>query len=454
MSHRFLNFFTIVSSLLFLSIIDVGLNFFNLVPPEDPLVFQSRTYIDSFSPFIESADGVVSIKPEWVSSDEAYRVRKGKLAGRFFLHPGFRPTSFQKNKPPITLRIFAFGGSTTFGQFVGAEASFPGILQSELSQFFPNYNIEVINLGCSGLESERVSILVKAATQYQPDLFVVYSGHNEMMRGDLKNLPETYVNNIRKTMLSISSIARWLNYWLVTTRNSHKYEILKEEAAALKAHKILFYNPLTIEKEEMQLPSHDFINNSILTYSKNLKEVILTAKRSDIPILKILPINNIFYPYMGSAHEDTFTQVDDFKEKLDASRDMFQKGQYKKALTYSNKAIELSPQYAYSWYVRGIIHLSLGQTQRALEDLQLAVDLDCRTHRMTSRLQAAMIDMVESFNIPWFDLRPLFHKELKIKTAQELFIDHVHPTKYGHKLIAMELLPTIKNILENRISEN
>jgi phospholipase/lecithinase/hemolysin len=65
-----------------------------------------------------------------------------------------------------------------------------------------------------------------------------------------------------------------------------------------------------------------------------------------------------------------------------------------------------------------------------------------------------MIDKVESFNIPWLDLRSLFHKELDNKTAQELFIDHVHPTKYGHNLIAMAQKKKKKSILENQMSKN
>ncbi len=86
---------------------------------------------------------------------------------------------FSTIKGENVYRIFAFGGSTTEGVPWGRKNSFPAQLQESLQIRIPSKNIEVINVGVAGYASSRVLEILKETLEYQPDLFVVYTGQNE-----------------------------------------------------------------------------------------------------------------------------------------------------------------------------------------------------------------------------------------------------------------------------------
>ncbi len=86
---------------------------------------------------------------------------------------------FSSSKTKNKYRIFAFGGSTTEGVPWGRNDSFPAQLHESLQEMIPTREIEVINVGVAGYASSRVLEIFKEMLDYQPDLFVVYTGQNE-----------------------------------------------------------------------------------------------------------------------------------------------------------------------------------------------------------------------------------------------------------------------------------
>lgn len=76
-------------------------------------------------------------------------------------------------------RVLLFGGSNTQG-FP------PHILQERLELATGGVNHEVINLGRRGYGSERVAILFEQALELDPDVVVIYSGHNEFVEAGFR----------------------------------------------------------------------------------------------------------------------------------------------------------------------------------------------------------------------------------------------------------------------------
>ncbi len=93
----------------------------------------------------------------------------------------FRPASFERNKPEGTYRVFALGGSTTQGEPYSTETAFPAWFGECLRCGMPDKRIEVINCGGLSYASYRVLAILKEVLQYQPDLILVYTGHNEFL---------------------------------------------------------------------------------------------------------------------------------------------------------------------------------------------------------------------------------------------------------------------------------
>jgi tetratricopeptide (TPR) repeat protein len=93
----------------------------------------------------------------------------------------FNAQSFPKKKPEGTYRIFTLGGSTTYGHPWRDSVSYAGWLRELLPAADPTRKWEVINAGGISYASYREAKLTEELARYEPDLIVVYSGHNEFL---------------------------------------------------------------------------------------------------------------------------------------------------------------------------------------------------------------------------------------------------------------------------------
>jgi hypothetical protein len=74
---------------------------------------------------------------------------------------GFRGDEFSKEKDDNTIRIFAVGGSTTYGFGVPNESSYPFLLQKKINSLNLEKKVEVINAGVAGAWSKMETDLIK-----------------------------------------------------------------------------------------------------------------------------------------------------------------------------------------------------------------------------------------------------------------------------------------------------
>ncbi len=100
--------------------------------------------------FVERADGRVDL------------VRAG---GRRFY-----PQSFQKERPPDTLRIFVIGDSVPRGPAL--KKSYPWLLQEELKR--QGFKAEVINLSVAGYGARRSQVVLNKILEYDPSLVILH----------------------------------------------------------------------------------------------------------------------------------------------------------------------------------------------------------------------------------------------------------------------------------------
>ena len=91
----------------------------------------------------------------------------------------FCPQSFNAVKGPDTFRIFCLGGSTVQGRPYAVETSFTTWLKLNLEAARPQTDFEVINCGGISYASYRLVPIMSEVLKYKPDLFIIYTGHNE-----------------------------------------------------------------------------------------------------------------------------------------------------------------------------------------------------------------------------------------------------------------------------------
>ncbi len=94
----------------------------------------------------------------------------------------FHSQRFDRDKQDGAFRIFTLGGSTTYGRpYDGDVVSFAAWLRELLPLADPSRTWEVINAGGISYASYRVARIVDELVAYAPDLFVIYTGHNEFI---------------------------------------------------------------------------------------------------------------------------------------------------------------------------------------------------------------------------------------------------------------------------------
>ena len=93
---------------------------------------------------------------------------------------GFRGNEFQEQKHDIDFRIFAVGGSTTFGSGATDDETWPAYLQQILNEKITGKKIEVINAGVHGATVVAEYDMIKnKISSLDPDLIIMFDGWND-----------------------------------------------------------------------------------------------------------------------------------------------------------------------------------------------------------------------------------------------------------------------------------
>ncbi len=181
----------VVSVLVFFLLLEGGLALFGVSPvlkTEDPFV------------------GFAANVPLYVPDPDAARGIDGHRPNKLRY---FNQQSFPREKDPETYRIFTLGGSTTYGRPYSDTTSFAGWLRELLPLVDASRKWEVINAGGISYASYRVAHLMEELVRYQPDLFIVYTGHNEFLEertyGEIREMPAA----IRSTVALLSRTRTW-----------------------------------------------------------------------------------------------------------------------------------------------------------------------------------------------------------------------------------------------------
>jgi len=106
-----------------------------------------------------------------------------KFAWRFFppiLAREFEPFAFPARKPANTCRIFVLGSSAAQG-IPNHAFCFGRFLKVMLEERYPGVRFEVITTAMAAINSHVIREIAKECARYEPDVFVVYMGNNEVV---------------------------------------------------------------------------------------------------------------------------------------------------------------------------------------------------------------------------------------------------------------------------------
>ncbi|RMD92982.1 MAG: SGNH/GDSL hydrolase family protein, partial [Calditrichaeota bacterium] len=124
-------------------------------------------------------------RPLFVTADfdARYWIVNPSVGQRYFLQKAVTPITafdfFLKHKPANAYRIFVLGGSSAAGYPYLYNGTFPRMLKTRLQDAYPQKLIEVVNLAMPAVNSFTLLDFMRELPDYQPDLILIYAGHNE-----------------------------------------------------------------------------------------------------------------------------------------------------------------------------------------------------------------------------------------------------------------------------------
>ncbi|MBN1466643.1 tetratricopeptide repeat protein [candidate division KSB1 bacterium] len=399
---------------LLLALLELGLDLFN--------------YGGNLDLFVQSATG------------EEY-VLNPNVTARYFFHKGVKtPTpitqSFAAEKDSLTCRIFCLGASTTQGFPYEVNAAFPAVLKNILSTVHPDRHVQVINCGITALTSHSVLDLGREILlKYEPDLLVIYSGHNEFygVFGQASRLALFKSRGMTKLFLRLQKLR--------TTR------LLRNMTSGLRAPRMappLSQNAETLMGQmagniEIRLDSQIF-RQTERYFKENIGDLVDLTKRRGVPVMLCSLVDNQRdFPPFASLHAEALSEQDTtlWRSHVREAVALQDAGEFAAALASYARALALDSTFADVHYQMAVCYDAIGDEVAARSHYRLARDHDVIRFRAPSCFNRHLQDLARQYDVPYVDAQSEFARESRSGViGADLIHEHVHPNQRGYFLIA------------------
>jgi tetratricopeptide (TPR) repeat protein len=357
----------------------------------------------------------------------------------------FNYQEFPKEKDRNSYRIFCMGGSTTYGRPYYDKVSFCGWLREYLNAADPQRNWEVINAGGISFASYRVAKLMSEIKQYQPDLFIVYSGQNEFLEersyGALADLPAWLIN--LNATLSGTRIYTAMKDVIDAVKPDSLQQAKQRASLSGEVEEVLNYTvgPESYHRDE-ELKRH-----IITHYRLNLMRMVKIARSVAADIVFVQPAINVkdMSPFKSEHRDGLGEQAQqDWDRLFQRATAAQQAGDLQEALMAYRESLEVDDRYADTYYRIGQVLFSLGQYDEAEQSFRRAVEEDIAPLRILGSMQQAVEEVAAAEDVPLIDFPGLLRKAYRehydhAVFGKEFFSDHVHTNMEGYRLLGLAL---------------
>ena len=353
----------------------------------------------------------------------------------------FNDQEFPSDKGSGVTRIFCVGGSTTFGRPYDHTTSFSGWLGGLLAAAQPGRQWEVVNAGGISYASYRVAALMEELARYEPDLFIVYCGHNEFLE--------------RRTYAAIIDTPAPLRGLAATLSRTRTYAVVtrlvnamrSDDTAGGERHE-MSAEVETLLDESVGLDQYvrdDEMRKKVLAhYRYNLGRMVRIARAVEAKVIFVTPAANLrnSSPFK-SQHRDGLAAADlkRFQALLDQARTAYGAGQFSEALAAADTAVAIDNQYADLHYLRARVLDGLKRYPQAKAAYRRAIDQDICPLRALPQMGEVLAEVAAEQNVPLVDFVTMIESTSPEGIpGKQWFLDHVHPTIKGHRMLAVALV--------------
>lgn len=350
----------------------------------------------------------------------------------------FNYQSFRSVKPENGLRIFVLGGSSAYGFPWGARQAFGRFLAEALQASRPERFVEVVNAAAMSYGSHRLRIVAREVLRYEPDLLIVYGGHNEFV--ERRFYRDALVRAPVADRVSLA-LYRWRLYSVLL----RLYERVRttDELPDGRAKDVGELLGIDVVRQHAVDVGEDERAEALRRFRDNLDDLLKMANEAGVATLLCTVPSNLrgwspnqsaFGPTVGPDARARVLTI------LERSRATIEDGDPAAALASLGDAVDLAPGYAESHYLLGRAYDALDRFDEALLAYTRARDHDAKPTRASSAINDAIRSLARERDVTLVDLDEIFREVADDGLPGfDLFQDYVHPTPAAHRRIAMEI---------------
>ena len=338
---------------------------------------------------------------QWVSIGEGRLTLNPDIAFRYFYNSDKVPSAnynyFDEVKKENSFRVFVMGGSSAAGFPFTPNGAFSRYIKKRLQFLYPEKDIEVVNIAMSAINSYALRDMMSGVLDKQPDLIIIYAGHNEYYGalgvGSVETLGDTrfIVNTVIwlnqfKTFELLRNLIKWISGIFT--------EPVKQDGTLMARMSQRNLIPINSEKYFAGL----------IQFEGNLFDILKMSKEKNVPVILGLLVSNL-------KDQKPFESV---KENGQPSAD---------------EIFELAE-----------VKLNTGNVDEADSLFRLAKDLDALRWRAPEKINEIIYKLGNEFEYPVVKLDSVFNAEsISGVVGDDLITDHLHPNLRGFQIIGREI---------------
>jgi tetratricopeptide (TPR) repeat protein len=355
-----------------------------------------------------------------------------------FFPPGMIKTpqayAIPAEKPRGTFRIFVLGESAAMGDPDPAYG-FSRYLEVMLRERFPAMNFEVVNTGSVAINSHVLLPIAKGLASERPDLFILYSGNNEVV-GPYGPGTALTSSGMSLPVIRTSIFVRSTRIGQLLT----KLGTQKREWGGME---------MFLDK---QVPARSPLMKHVYeNFASNLRDTIAVARRSGARVIVATIATNLkdCAPFASMHREDLGQDaLRSWSALVQQGSDLETSRSYAEALKAYLSAQQIDDQYAELEFRIARCLWRLGDYRAAREHFSRARDLDTLRFRADSKINDINRSVASSSGAELVDADEIFAKESPNGIVGiELVYEHVHLTPEGNYLLARAMFLQIASEL-------
>lgn len=350
-------------------------------------------------------------------------------------------------KPAGAYRIYVLGGSAAEG-IPNTAFSFSRILEAMLNERFPQTRFEVVNAGWTAINSHVVLPIAKGCARHEPDLLIVYMGHNEVIG------PYGAGTVFRGFTTSLGTIRA--SIWLRSTRLG---QLLGNSMRALAGRdpdqrkdwggmEMFIRNRVTHDDPRLEVVYRNF--------RANLEEICAEGRRAGAKVIVSTVVVNLRdCPPFESVHraglsDGEKTRWDKLYRQGVALEDA---GDHAKAAGRYRAAEGIDDQFAELHYRLGRCCVALKRYDHARRRFVRACDLDALRFRADTRINRIIREVAghkggEGVHLVDTESVVVSHDQAENGIpGRQLFHEHVHLNFRGNYAVAAVLFGKVVELL-------